>query len=145
MSHWITMKKFMKLYENLSEESLLVKDVMRTLSYTYWTNVILQNHHFLTPFLTLFRQIFSDFWKILKLEQEENFNSIIDVIKKVKFDDIRTQTSENATSLFGPRISFGTLFWWITIAHNMAKLKIVIFFVNTNVKAIIAMMMSLSN
>ena len=61
MSHWITMKKLMKLFENLSENSLWVKDVMRTLSYTYWTNVILQNYHFLTPFLTLFRQNFSDF------------------------------------------------------------------------------------
>ena len=62
-----------------------------------------------------------------------------------EFDDTRTQTSDNATSLFGPRLLFATLFWSITIAYNMAKQKIVIFFVNTNVKAIIAMMMSLSN
>ena len=34
---------------------------MRTLSYTYWTNVILQNYRFSSPFLTLFRQIFQIF------------------------------------------------------------------------------------
>ena len=31
-------------------------------NYNYWTNIILQNYHFSTPFLPLFRQIFSDFW-----------------------------------------------------------------------------------
>ena len=62
--------------------------------------------------------------------------------QKNEFDETRTQISENATPLFGPRLLFGTLFWSITIAHNMAKQKIVIFFVNINVKAIIAMMMS---
>ena len=49
----------MKIYQ---QKCLWVKDVMRTLSHNYWTNVFLQNVHFLTPFLTLFRQIFSDFW-----------------------------------------------------------------------------------
>ena len=53
----------MKLFENLSENSLWVKDVMRTLSYTYWTNVILKNYHFLTSFFTLFRQNFFRFLK----------------------------------------------------------------------------------
>ena len=134
MSHWITMKKLMKLNENLSENSLWVKDVMRTLSYTYWTNVILQNDHFLTPFLTLFRQNFFRFLDFLIFFGGSSLKSdlwcaywiVVDEFVAIG-NDIWSQTSGNATPLFGPRLLFGTLFWWITIVHNMAKQKIVIF------------------
>ena len=131
-------------------ETLSVEDVMRTLSYTYWTNVILQNHHFLTPFSTLFRQNFFRFFDFLIF-----FERILIKIRCVvcilnRRWRVRCHWKRHLVPdlwkrnvLIGPRLLFETLSWWIAIAHNMAKQKIVIFFVNTNVKAIIAMMMSL--